>query len=101
MNYHLCNNNVFTYLECIEKKGTKKSFRAFKYTVFMKGDFLIRQYFCFNKMGIFPLALVLVTKTIVGKVFLRHSTYETDHPPKHCGLKKLMKTIEMKLMGWS
>ena len=50
-------------------------------------------------MGIFPLALVLVTKTIVGKVFLRHSTYETDHPPKHCGLKKLMKTIEMKLMG--
>ena len=65
----------------------------------MKGDFLIRQYFCFNKMGIFPLALVLVTKTIVGKVFLRHSTYETDHPPKHCGLKKLMKTIEMKLMG--
>ena len=50
-------------------------------------------------MGIFPLALVLVTKTIVGKGFLRHLAYETDHPPKHCGLKKLMKTIEMKLMG--
>ena len=83
----------------MKRKEPKNHSELLKYTVFMKGDFLIRQYFCFNKMGIFPLALVLVTKTIVGKVFLRHSTYETDHPPKHCGLKKLMKTIEMKLMG--